>query len=421
MDFIEQYFRLPRSIYMLVLARIINNFGYFVFPFLTLFMSVRLGLDEESIGRYLLVSTTLFVPAAMISGKLADHFNRKTIYVTVQSLGYFLIFICGFLGDSKAILYVLLVSSFMFGMQGPINSAITMDLTTPKNRKASMSLLYLGMNIGTAVGPLFAGLLFESHTSWLFWGDGISGLLATLIVVLGVPDTTPTKEQIALINADKQRAGEASASGSVFKALLKRPVLLSFAIIDILLSLAYSQTGFLMPLQAKELFGIAEGAKFYGYAMALNGAVVVLLTVIIVVLTKRFSAIWNMVLAAGFFAVGFGMFAFTKTLGPFLFFTAIWTVGEILSATNMGVYIANHSPVTHRARFQSICDIIGGAGRAIGPAIIGAYLVGHTIPNAWILTGVLCFIALIAYVILDVVDKKGSSHEENTVAHAGND
>jgi Na+/H+ antiporter NhaC len=46
----------------------------------------------------------------------------------------------------------------------------------------------------------------------------------------------------------------------------------------------------------------------------------------------------------------------------FLLSTVIWTLGEILQATNTNVYIANHTPISHRGRFNAILPIIIGSG-----------------------------------------------------------
>jgi hypothetical protein len=45
MRIFAEYRGLPRSIYFLFLARIINSMGWFVFPFLTLFMKHKLHVS----------------------------------------------------------------------------------------------------------------------------------------------------------------------------------------------------------------------------------------------------------------------------------------------------------------------------------------------------------------------------------------
>jgi MFS family permease len=77
----------------------------------------------------------------------------------------------------------------------------------------------------------------------------------------------------------------------------------------------------------------------------------------------------------------------------------------VLSATNTGVYIANRTPISHRARLQAIYEIIQGTGRAIGPMIIGWYLMGNTIEDSWLLIGALCLLASLAFSGLLVLEK----------------
>ena len=42
-----------------------------------------------------------------------------------------------------------------------------MDLCPADQRKEGFSLSYLGVNLGVAIGPMCAGLLFERHLPWL--------------------------------------------------------------------------------------------------------------------------------------------------------------------------------------------------------------------------------------------------------------
>ncbi len=396
MKFITQYKGLPKQIYVLFIARTINSLGFFIFPFMTLFLSSRIGFSESEIGIFLFLASVVYIPGAIIGGKLADHFSRKYTYLFATLVANIIFFICGFLGNSILIPILLIPAFFFNSIASTGSSAMLMDLTDPTNRQESFSIMYLGMNIGVAIGPLIAGLLFENYTSWIFWGDAISGLLAIGLVLMFIKDTKPTPEDYENI-LNSGRKDEAAVVGSVLSILLKKPILLTFVIICAILSFAYAQTGFILPLQLSQDFGIGTGAKLFGILMSVNGIVVVLFTPIIVALTKRINPIINLVMASVCYVIGFGMYAFTKSLGIFVLSVVIWTIGEVLSATNTGVYIANRTPISHRARLQAIYEIIQGTGRAIGPMIIGWYLIGNTIEESWLLVGWLCLLASIAF------------------------
>lgn len=404
MKFITQYKGLPKQIYVLFIARTINSLGFFIFPFMTLFLSSRIGFSDSEIGIFLFLASVVYIPGAIIGGKLADHFSRKYTYIFATLVANIIFFICGFLGNSILIPILLIPAFFFNSIASTGSSAMLMDLTDPTNRQESFSIMYLGMNIGVAIGPLIAGLLFENYTSWIFWGDGISGVLAIGLVLIFIKDTKPTHEDYEKI-LNSGRKDEAAVDGSVLSILLKKPILLMFVILCAILSFAYAQTGFTLPLQLSQDFGIGTGAKLFGILMSVNGLVVVLFTPIIVALTKRINPIINLVMASVCYMIGFSMYAFTKSLDVFILSVVIWTIGEVLSATNTGVYIANRTPISHRARLQAIYEIIQGTGRAIGPMVIGWYLIGNTIEESWLLIGWLCLLASLAFSGLLIFEK----------------
>ncbi len=397
---LKQYEGLPPQIYIILLARIISAIGMFVYPFLTLFLSSRLGFSELDIGSFLLIVSASYIPAAMLGGKLADRYSRKNTYLTAMLCSDIALLAAGFLTESILIIYFLLGASFFMNMSQPVLAAMMMDLTSPDNRQESFSLVYLGINIGGAIGPMAAGFMFENHTAWIFWGEAILNLIALALIFTFIGDTKPDKEDFEQIALDTGRKDEAASSETMFRLLLRSPILISFAICASLLSFSYSQGSFMLPLQMEDLFGISAGAKYYGILCSLNCVVVVLTTPFLVLLTKRNSPLINMSVSGILYMVGFGLYGMADNLLLFYILTAVWTFGEIVSATNTGVYIANHSPITHRARFQSIFDIIQGTGRALGPLTMGYYLLNHTIREAWGIIAILCFSAAAALFFL---------------------
>ncbi len=52
---IGRYRGLPKEIYILFFARVINNVGAFVHPLLTLMMTDRIGLSETKTGFYMMM------------------------------------------------------------------------------------------------------------------------------------------------------------------------------------------------------------------------------------------------------------------------------------------------------------------------------------------------------------------------------
>lgn len=138
----------------------------------------------------------------------------------------------------------------------------------------------------------------------------------------------------------------------------------------------------------------------------INCLEVIFLTTIITLLTRKIRAVYNVAIAGIFFAVGFGMLYFVESFWLFIISTVIWTVGEIINATNIGVYIANHTPISHRGRFNSIIGLITGTGYAISPYIMGSFIAGNNVTNVWPVIFVIALIAAFSMYLLGTYEKR---------------
>ncbi len=391
------YRGLPTSIYTIFLATVVNGMGIFVFPFLTLYLTRKLGMSERAAEDFIFFSAIIYIPGILIGGKLADQFGRKKVMLISQALMGLFFIPCGFLGESMLVPWFILASLFFDGITDPARTAMATDVTNPDNRQASFSLIYLGHNLGFAFGPLIAGFLFEHALRWLFWGNALAVLLSLSLVMLLVPESKPTKKQLeeSLAGDSTEKAYE----GSLFSALKSRIFLVFFVCLTTWFGFVYAQHRFALPLQLEHLFQ-ADGAKFYGMIMTFNAVLVILFNAPVVSLLGRFRPVINVAIAGFLFAIGFGMIAFIRI--PVLFFvsTAIWTFGEIINATNEHVYIANHTPMSHRGRFQAIMPLIGGTGFAVSSPIAGRIIEASGLESVWIVLGIVAAAAAVGILIL---------------------
>lgn len=402
---LRNYIGLPKSIYVLFFARIINSMGAFVFPFLTMFLTENLGLGEKQSGLIVFISAMSFVPGSIIGGILSDNMGRKKILIIFQSLAAICFIPCAFLGNSMVIPVLLILAGVFGGAAQPANSAMVADLTNSNNRKNAFSLLYLGINIGFAFGPLIAGFLYNNYIELIFIGDALTTMISLLLVFIYVEESLPSDEDIELgktLNSD-----EKTEEGNLISVLFKRPALLAFAVVSTIYSFVFAQHTFALPLQINSIYGADKlGPKVFGTLMMTNGVVVVIMTLFLTSITKKLRPILNIAISGILCSIGFGIIFFIKDISLFILSTAIWTLGEILNVTNSGVYIANHAPMSHRGRFNSILPIITGSGWALSPLIMGGFIEDFGVINVWPLTALLALIGSILMSILFMIEKK---------------
>ena len=172
------YRNLPASIYVLFTSQVINSAGMFVYPFLTLYLTQILGYTALKAGMVMTISSMLYIPGSLIGSKLADSIGRKPVMVVFQILMDLSYIACGFFEGTEFLPVMVLVALFFDGAVDPAREALKTDVTDMENRQNSFSLLYLGHNVGSAIGPLVAGYLFLVAPKWLFWGNGIADVTA---------------------------------------------------------------------------------------------------------------------------------------------------------------------------------------------------------------------------------------------------
>lgn len=409
MKAMKQYRGLPKPIYWIFLARLVNTMGAFVHPFLAIYLTETLGYSTAQAGIYVTYSVAAYVPGALIGGRLADQWGRKRVLLFFQALAA-----CGYLAvvifpNPSWIPWFLIGTAFFNSVAQPAHGAITADLTTPENRQQAFSFLYLGTNIGFAVGPLIAGFLFNRYLMWIFIGDAVTTLTALVFIARGVPETKPA-EMGETLSAERQ--AEQREEGSLLRVLLRRPTLLIFSFLMILISFVVVQMNFTVPLQFNGWFGAKNGKAYYGILMSTNGLAVIGLTPFLIHWTRKNSAIFNVGLSNFLYFLAVIMLGIKASLSWYLAMMLVWTAGEVLQITNYNVYLANHTPENYRGRFNSVINIIQGSGYAVGPMIMGSYLKNHTTWEVWPGIQLIALAATIAVMGLFVWEKRSAKGKD---------
>jgi MFS family permease len=398
MGFINKAFRkydiysgLPRSIYILSMVRVVNAMGNFVYPFLTLFLTEHIGFTKKAAGDYFMISAFVQAAGSLIGGKLTDNFGRKRLFLIFQGMAALCFAPCAFLGDSIWVPRLLITAGFFMSAAQPANSAMITDLTNKDNRKQAFSLLYLGINLGFSIGPMIAGFLYRNYTRLIFLGNTASIVITLIVFSIFIEDTLPSKEDIEESKAKVN--DEAAEDTNVFVALIRRPALSLFLVGKTINAFVYSTIGFVIPIQMTQAFGSDLGSKYFGFVMATNGITIIICTTFIIKATMKIKPVINVALASLFYAIGFGMLGFVNSFFFYIVAAVIYTLGEILEATNAGVYIANHSPINHRGRFNAVIPLITGVGFSFGPSIFGRFIDAYGTRKLWIMCFVLAFIS----------------------------
>ncbi len=382
------YRGLEKNIYILFIIRIINRFGDFVQLLLVLILTGNLNLTPAQAGFFVSCSVIATMFGQFSSGYVADRWGRKIPLVICQVVVSISYLSCALMVRSfpHLVPYLILLSSPFRGGTSPLTNTMVADFSRPEQLSQSFSLLYLGTNIGVALGPVAASFLYARSIVLLFAFSSLLIFLSTLLLIFGIPksETMYTKE---------------TAHSS--KTLRMPPVLIIFFGLFALYGLAYAQNTFTLPLQFASLYGEMLGTSRYALLMTVNAVTVLLATAFLTTWTHRLGQLCSMALAMVFYVVGYGMYARCTAFPFFLVATCIWTFGEILMATNANVFVNAYAPPSLRSRCNASLTIASSLGHSIAPTAGGLWLAVSGYTQLWNISAALCFLLGCGYVALN--------------------
>ena len=197
---------LPKEIWILSAATLVNRAGTMALPFLVLYLTRALAMAPPRAALALTVYGIASFVAMPVAGRLSDHFGPLTI-IKISFL---------FSGVSLLIYPLarnfasILVITFLWGVLNesvrPPSLSIISDATTAAQRKAAFALNRLAINLGMSIGPAIAGILAHISFRLLFFIDGATSIVASIVVLLA---------PWPLISPASSRASALSASGFV--------------------------------------------------------------------------------------------------------------------------------------------------------------------------------------------------------------
>ena len=159
--------------WVLFYTTLINRSGTMVIPFLVLYLTQKIGVSASEAGTALLVYGIGAFISSPITGKIADKIGALSV-MKISLVGTSaVIFIYGFITNY----YLILVFSFIFAVINeayrPANLSLLSEISTPAQRRISIALNRLGINIGMSIGPVIGGfiILLDYHLFVLFKCD----------------------------------------------------------------------------------------------------------------------------------------------------------------------------------------------------------------------------------------------------------
>jgi MFS family permease len=383
---------IPKNIWVLSVATLINRAGTMVLPFIALYARKEINVSTGDAGLVLAFYGIGAFISSPFSGKLSDRLGTlRMMKISLFTSGLFLIaysFVTNFV--------LFLILSFLWAVLSeafrPASLSFISNEVSPDRRKTAFALNRLAINLGMSIGPVIGGLLSSINFSLLFYVDGLTSIAAGIFIYLFPWQKNEKDEELVTESNDD--------------SLKKESIFRNKKFIYFMLALIPVEMVFFQHIGAMPLFIVNE----LGFSRATFGILIAINTVFIIFIevplndSMRMWADWkSLALGALLAGIGFGIMTFTETLSPIVISIVIWTFGEMILFPASGDFVAKISPVKQRGEYMGYFQMSFSFAFMVGPWLGAVVLEHFGSSNLWI--GCLAF-GLISTVMMLRLKKK---------------
>jgi MFS family permease len=348
---------LPTTFWWLWVGTLVNRVGAFVLPFLAFYLTDQLDLTPAFVGLVLATFGFGSIVATLLGGVLSDRMGRRPVLLISQLSTAVTLVALGLTTNPPAVLVLCGVLGLTSNTARPAFSAMMTDLVPAEDRVRAFSLNYWAVNLGFAIAPVLGGLLARSGYLSLFLVDAATTLVFAVLVFLRVPESHPALG-----------APRSATAGSMADVLRDR-VFLSFVLLSFGFAVVFMQHLSTLPVQMGD-DGLSPAQ--YGSVIALNGALIVLVTVPLTRWLQRYRRSRVLAVSSVFLGLGFGSTMWASTPGQYAATIVVWTVGEVIGASIGPAVVADLAPAALRGRYQGAFGFSFAAAALVAPLLGGA-------------------------------------------------
>jgi MFS family permease len=348
---------IPKNIWVLSAATLINRAGTMVLPFIALYAHQQLNVSMGDAGLVLFCYGIGAFISAPFSGKLSDRIGSlRLMIISLTSTGLFL-FLYSFVTDFAWFLVLTFIWAVLSEAFRPASMAFISNEISTERRKTAFALNRLAINLGMSIGPLAGGILSTINFALLFYVDGFTSLAAGAFLIFFPLDK---KEPVVTVN-------EVSENDKIIE---KVRVLSDKKFLYFLFALIPVEIVFFQHVGAFPLFVVEE----LGYSNAVFGILTAVNTVLIIFIevplndAMRNWEDWKAIgLGALLGGVGFGLTAFAETIPPVVILIVVWTFGEMIFFPSAGEYVAKIAPEKQRGEYMGYFQMSFSFAFMVGP------------------------------------------------------
>ena len=357
-------------------------------PLLTLFVSDKLGLNQQDVGLLLGIAVFVATLLSLYGGYIIDRFEKRRLLVlsmASSAVGLVLLTFAENLYLTTITLIVTETASALFLIG---SKAILSDNLPVGQRAKAFSLSYTLTNIGYAVGPMLGVLIAGAFASAPFL---IAAAIAffSMFLMTGIP-------------ADPAKGAPASQAQSFLKTLITLKndrTLIMFTAGCLLSTVVHGRFTFYLSQYLLVTSDDQNTLKVMAALLACNAISVILLQYQVGRFLKREQLRQWIVAGTGLFILGLIGFSLADSLVSWCVAMFIFTLGEMIIYPAEFLFVDTLAPEELRGSYYGAQNL-AALGGAVSPVICGFMLMHSPAPTMFYalsalaaLGGLLCYMS----------------------------
>jgi predicted MFS family arabinose efflux permease len=381
------YSGLSKSTWLLSLVMLVNRSGTMVIPFMTIYLTQPpMGYSIGQAGLVMGIFGLGAICGGFMGGRLTDLLGFHRVQLVTLTGGGILFMVLGQMKSYPLICLCTFLLSVVNEAFRPANSTAIAHYCKEENRTRSYSLNRLAINLGWAVGGAIGGILASINYHLLFWVDGITNILAAILLRYFLADVSAPAPIHREATADK-------LAGSPYQD----KVYLKFIGCTILFAACFFQVFTILPVYYKRTLHLPE--YMIGLLMTFNGLIITLFEMVLVFkLEGKRKNLFYIFNGTCLVALSFLLLNILP-LSTFFAFACMLlvTIGEIIAMPFMNSFWIARTAKANRGQYAGLYTIAWSTAQALGPSG-GSQVVEHFgFRTLWWSIGGVCLLSALGF------------------------
>lgn len=392
-NYLNTFKGLSTEVWWLALITLINRAGTMVIPFLSLYLTKSLDFSLKDVGWIMTCFGLGSVIGSWLGGRLTDKIGfYKVMKVSLFLTGLLFIalqFVTTFVGFCIGIFLVMLVADTF----RPAMFVALSAYSKPENKTRSVTLIRLAINLGFTGGPAVGGLIITYLSySGLFWVDGVTCLLATLLLV-----NVLNPKKAVEVDEVKVENPKSVFSDKAFWVFFVSMFVFGF------IFLQYFST---MPLYYKDAHHLTE--LEIGLLMGMNGIIIFILEMPLIkwLENSKYSKEFLMFVGLLLTGISFVVLLLTNWVGVLVIGMLFMTIGEMIAFPFSNAFVMDRAKKGNQGEYMAYYSIAFSISHIFGHNS-GMQMVDKIgFSSTWSIMAVLSIVGLVFLMVLMSLIKK---------------